>query len=65
MDNYTTVTNNKMLYPKADVAVEEKPKSLITSPIESNVEAQTQTKPKKPKERNKLLAKTRVQKNAF
>ena len=35
-----------MLYHTADVAVEEKPESLIISPIESNVEAQTQIKPK-------------------
>ena len=56
MDNYTSVTNNKMLNHTADVAVEEKPESLIISHIESNVEAQTQIKPKKPSERDKLLA---------
>ena len=61
MDNYTSVTNNKMLLHTADVAVEEKPESLIISPIESNEEAQTQIKSKKPSERDKLLAKTRVQ----
>ena len=33
MDNYTSVTNNKMLYHKADVAVEEKPESLIILPM--------------------------------
>ena len=46
MDNYTSVTNNKMLFHTADVTVEEKPESLIVSPIESNVEAQTQIKSK-------------------
>ena len=46
MDNYTSVTNNKTLYYTADFAVEEKPESLIISSIESNVEAQTQIKPK-------------------
>ena len=46
MDNYTSVTNNKMLYHTAVVVVEEKPESLIISPIKSNVEAQTQIKPK-------------------
>ena len=61
MDNYTSVTNNKMLLHTADVAVEDKPESLIISPIESNEEAQTQIKFKKPSERDKLLAKTRVQ----
>ena len=65
MDNYTSVTNNKMLLHTADVAVEEKPESLIISLIESNEEAQTQIKPKKPSERDKLLAKTRVQKKSF
>ena len=39
MDNYTSVTNNKILLHTADVAVEEKPESLIISPIESNEEA--------------------------
>ena len=39
MDNYTSVTNNKMLYHTADVEVKEKPESLIISPIESKVEA--------------------------
>ena len=48
MDNYTSVTNNKMLCYTADVAVEEKHESLIISLIISNVEAQTQIKPKKP-----------------
>ena len=61
MDNYTSVTNNKMLYHTANVAVEEKSESLIISPIESNVETQTQIKPKKPSERDKLLARTRAQ----
>ena len=61
MDNYTFVTNNKILYHTADVVVEEKPESLIILHIESNVEAQTQIKPKKPSERDKFLAKTRVQ----
>ena len=61
MDNYTFVTNNKMLYHTADVAVEEKSESLIISPIESNVETQTQIKPKKSLELDKLLANTRVQ----
>ena len=64
MDNYTSVTNNKMLYHTADVVVE-KPDSLIISPIESNVEAQTQIKSKKPSERDKLFAKIRVQKYSF
>ena len=45
MDNYTSVTNNKMLYHTADVAVEEKPESLIIPPIESNLKTQTQIKP--------------------
>ena len=63
MNNYANVTNNKMLYHTADVAVEEKLESLIISPIESNVEAQTQIKPKKPSERDKLLAKTKIQRN--
>ena len=61
MDNYTSVTNNKMLYHIADVAIEEKPESLIISTIDSNVEAQTQIKSKKPSERDKLVAKKRVQ----
>ena len=61
MDNYTSVTNNKILLHTADVAVEEKPEYLIISPIESNVEAQNQIKPIKTSERYKLLAKTRVQ----
>ena len=61
MDNYTSVTNNKMLYHTANVAVEEKSESLIISPIESNVETQTQIKPKKPSKRDKLLARTRAQ----
>ena len=61
MDNYASVTNNKMLYHTADVAVKEKRESLIISPIESNVEAQTQIKSKNSSERDKLLAKTRVQ----
>ena len=61
MDNYTSVTNNKMLLHTADVVVDEKPESLIISPIESNLEAQTQTKSKKPSERDKLFSKTRVQ----
>ena len=60
IDNYTYVTNYKM-YHTADVAVEEKPESLMISPIESNAEDQTQIKPIKSKERYKLLAKTRVQ----
>ena len=60
MDNYTFVTNNKMLYHTADVAVEEKPKSLVILFIESNVEAQTQIKSKKPSKRDKLLAKKRA-----
>ena len=57
MDNYTSVTNNKMFYHIADVAVEEKLESLIILSIESNVEVQTQIKPKKRSERDKLLAK--------
>ena len=61
MDNYTSVTNNKMLYYTADVAVEEKPEFFIISSIESNVKTQTQIKPKKPSERDKLLSKTKVQ----
>ena len=65
MDNYTSVTNNKILLYTADVAVEDKPESLIISPIESNEEAQTQIKFKKPSERDKLLAKTRVQEKSF
>ena len=48
IDNNSSVTNNKILYHTADVAVEEKSESLIISPIESNVEAQTQINPKKP-----------------
>ena len=47
-----------MLYHTADVAVKENQESLIILPIESNIEAQTQIKPS---ERDKLLAKTRVQ----
>ena len=58
MDNYTSVTNNKMLYHTAVVAVEEKLESLIISPIESNGEVQTHIKSKKPPERDKLLTKT-------
>ena len=61
MDNYTSVTNNKILLHTADVTVEEKPESLIILPIESNEEAQTQIKFKKPSERDKLFAKTRMQ----
>ena len=61
MDNYTSVTNNKMLLHTADVVIEEKPESLIISPIESNVEAQIQIKSKKPSESDKLLSKRRVQ----
>ena len=57
VNNYTSVTNNKMLYHTADVEVEEKLESLIISPIESKVEDQTHIKPKKPSERDKLLAK--------
>ena len=52
-----SVANKKMLYLTADVAVEEKAKSLIILPIESNIEAQTQLRSKKPSERDKLLAK--------
>ena len=37
-----------------------KHESLIVSPIESNVEAQTQIKSKKPSEKDKLLAKKRA-----
>ena len=37
MDNYVSVTNNKMIYHTADVTVEEKLESLIISSIESNV----------------------------
>ena len=62
MDNYTSVTNNKMLLHTADIAVEEKPESLTISPIESNVEAQTQIKSKKPSERDKLIAKKKLSK---
>ena len=47
MDNYAFVTYNKILYHKADVAVEERPESLKISPIESNVEAQTQINSKR------------------
>ena len=50
-----------MLNHTADVSVDEKSESLIISPIESNVGTQTQIKPKKPSERDKLLAKSRVQ----
>ena len=47
MDNYASVTSNKMLYHTADVTVEEeKIESLKIWPIESNVETQTQIKPK-------------------
>ena len=46
MDNYTSVTNNKLFYHTSYVAVEEKPESLIISLIESNVETQSQIKPK-------------------
>ena len=60
IDNYTSVTNNKILLHTADVAVEEKSESLIISPIESNEEAQTQIKSKKPSERDKLLAKKKA-----
>ena len=60
MDNYASVTNNKMLYHTTDVVIEEKPESLIISPIESDVESQTQIKPKKSSERVKLLAKKRA-----
>ena len=60
MDNYTFVINYKMLYHTADVAVEEKPKSLIISPFENNEEAQTQIKHKKDSEIDKLFAKARV-----
>ena len=65
MDNYTSVTNNKILYRTADVAVEEKPESLIISLIESNVKIQTQIKPKKPSERDKLFKNARVQRKQF
>ena len=44
MNNYTSVTNNKMLYRTADVAVEEKPDSLIISPFVSNVETSDSNK---------------------
>ena len=60
MDNYESVTNNKILYYIVEVAVEEKPKSLISSPIEGNSGTQTQIKPKKPSERDRLFVKTRV-----
>ena len=33
MDNYTSVTNNKIFYHTADIAVEEKREFLIISPI--------------------------------
>ena len=46
IDNYASASNNKILYHTANVAVEEKPESLIISPIESNVEAHTQIMPK-------------------
>ena len=49
-----------MLLYTVDVTVEEKPESLIISLIESNVEAQTQIKSKKPSERDKLLAKKKA-----
>ena len=52
MDNYVSITINKMLYHTADVAVEEKPEFLIISPIESNVRAQTQINSKKFSERD-------------
>ena len=61
MDNYTSVTNNKMFYHTADFSVK-KIESLIISPIKCNGEVQTQIKPKKFSERDKLLAKTRVKK---
>ena len=60
MDNYISVTNNKILYHTSDVVVLEKLESLIISLIESNVEAQTQIKSKKPSERDKLLAKKKA-----
>ena len=47
-------------YHTADVAVEEKPESLIFSPNKSDVEAQIQLKHKKSSERDKLLAKKRT-----
>ena len=50
-----------MLYYIKNVAVEKKPESLIISLIQSSLGTQTQIKPKKPSERDKLLAKTRVQ----
>ena len=51
-----------MLYHTADIAVKENQVSLIILRIESNIEAQTQIKPS---ERDKLLAKTRVQRKEF
>ena len=64
MDNYTSVTSNKMLYHTADVAVEEKPKFLIILPIESYVETQTQIKSKNlQKEINWLQKQKRKQKS--
>ena len=41
IDNYTSITNNRMLYHTADVVFKERQESLIISLIENNVEAQT------------------------
>ena len=46
MDNYISVTNNKMLLYTVDVTVEEKLESLTISHIKSNVEVKTQMKTK-------------------
>ena len=40
-DIYASVTNNKMIYHPADVAVEENQVDFIFSHIENNIEAQT------------------------
>ena len=65
MDNYTFVTNNKMFNHTVNIAIEEKQEYLIISSIESNVEAQTQIKLKKPSKRYNLIQRQECKQNNF
>ena len=65
MDNYTSVTNNKILLHTADVAVEDKPESLIISHIESNIEAQTQIKSKNLQKEINCLQRQKCKEKSF
>ena len=54
-----------MLYHTVNVVFEEKPESLIISPIESNVEALTQIKPKKPSKEINCLQRQEWKEKSF